>query len=170
MNAFKIRALFAEFAFLVRLNMKRRGWYEGQYCDHYLHPSNVTNLRVARVSKDLLGEMSFQYYDDNREPSSSIRYFLIDENGNLIFEVDAYFIRDGRRISIGEELLSLPNPDTVKFIVSVHELYDDENMSSVVVYKPPKGFTLTQWVQAEEESASEWARRKVIAVDEIEVV
>lgn len=167
MNRFKINGFFREFPFLATL---------------VEDTSEVEEVRVARIDRDFLGKVP-QYRGATGSLvgiEDSERIFLLNQNGEVLAEprqalsithTEAY--RDDEEEegeTVGEALAYLEDPDTVAYAVCIHTGYrirDHHSVGgySVVVYKPPKGFTLKGWVEEQERRAKEILDAQLAEID-----
>ncbi|MBI4120375.1 MAG: hypothetical protein HY454_02815 [Parcubacteria group bacterium] len=170
MNKFKVQAFFAEFPFLMT--------GDGPIVRN---PEEVEEVAVSRIDKDFLGKEP-QY--DGASGSmvgidDSERIYLFDQDGNLLVEVEqggccyhneAYTEDeswDGE--TVGEALLRT-DPAQVHYAVVVctgYEIRDHYSVGgySVTVCKPPKGFTLPEWVEEQKRRASEQIAATIAEID-----
>ncbi len=141
----------------------------------------VEEVRVSRVDEALL-EKTPMYdgatgsrvgIDDNE------KIFLFDKEGNLLTEVEqAGYCRhneshcddeewDGE--AVGEALLRVDAKD-VYYVVTVHTGYrirDHHSVGgySVTLYKPPKGFSLPEWVKERRRRAAQAISAEIAEID-----
>ena len=168
MNRFKVNAFFNEFPFLNAL-------VEGG-------PREVDEVKVARIDRHLL-ELVPKYEGSTGSLvgiDDSERIFLLDSNGEVLAEPrqatdithnEAH--RDDEEEegeTVGEALLCLEDPNTVAYAVSIHTGYDIRDHysvggCSVVVYKPPKGFTLQEWIEEQKRRAKEMLDAQIAEID-----
>lgn len=157
MNRFKINAFFKEFPFLASL-VGDVSWVE--------------EVRVSRIDHNFL-----EYVPKYEGATGSLvgiedseRIYLLSKEGKILAEP-----RQSLDIShneahtddeeeegetVGEALAYLEDPNAVTYAVSIHTGYrirDHHSVGgfSVVVYKPPKRFTLKEWVEEQERRAKE---------------
>ncbi len=169
-DGFTVRAFALEFPFL----------FKGE--NSLVDQAAVERMSVSRIDTDFLscvpareGVIGSQVDIDDSE-----RIFLFDGDGNQLTEVKQQVdIRhnekrwDGEYCdgeSVGEALLRLDDPDTVKFAVKVHTGYTTESHLSVggysvTLYKAPKGFTLRSWVEEQIARAQVLVKAQVAEID-----
>jgi hypothetical protein len=167
MNRFKINAFFKEFPFLTTLVEDANG---------------VEEVKVARIDRDFLGKVP-QYRGATGSLvgiGDSERIFLLNEKGEVLAEPrqaldithnEAY--EDDEKEegeTVGETLTSLEDPNTIAYAVCIYVGYRIRNHHSVggysvVVYKPPKGFTLKEWVEDQESRAKAMLDAQLAEID-----
>ncbi len=176
MNKFKTQAFFREFPFLTK---------EQQTNDisFVLCPNvdEVEEVFVSRIDKDFLKRVpqysgatgSLVGIDDEES------ICLLDKNGDFLTSVkqggdcihneghtdDEHW--DGE--TVGEALLQT-NPEEVHYAVLIHTGYEIQDHHSVggysmTLYKPPKGFSLPEWVKEQEKRAEELIKAQVAEID-----
>lgn len=170
MNRYQINAFFSQFWFLTT-------------GDKPIIPDiyNVEEVAVSRINKDFLGKKP--KYDGATGSlvgiDDSERIYLLDLDGNMLVEVkqggschhnEAYTDDeewDGE--TVGEALLRT-DPAQVHYAVVVHTGYKIRDHHSVggyrvTAYKPPKGFTLPEWVEEQKRRASEQIAATIAEID-----
>ena len=170
MNRFKVQAFFEQFSFLT----------EGEE-PIVRNIEEVEEAVVSRIDKDFLDKEpqyngatgSLVGIDDDEH------IYLFDCNGNLLIEVkqggqcthnEAYTDdEDWDGETVGESLLRT-DPERVHYAVVVHTGYkirDHHSVGgySVTVYKPPKGFTLPEWVEEQKQRATAHVKAMVAEID-----
>ena len=170
MNRFKIQAFFAEFPFLTAGDEPVIRDIE-----------EVEEVAVSRIDKDFLDKEP--KYDGATGSlvgiDDSEHVYLFDRDGNFLIEVkqggychhnEAH--TDNEEWSgetVGEALLRT-DPAQVHYAVVVHtgyEIRDHHSVGgySVTAYKPPKGFTLPEWVEQQKRRASEQITATIAEID-----
>lgn len=169
MRKFFMRSFFEQFSFLT----------VGE--KPVVQVERVEKVSVSRVGRDFLNRVP-QYNGATGslvDIDDSERIYLFDREGNLLVEVqqggychhnEAHTDNeewDGE--TVGEALLRT-DPAQVHYAVVVHTGYEIRDHFSiggysVTVCKPPKGFTLPEWVEEQKHRASEMISATVAEID-----
>ncbi len=153
------------------------------YADYHLVDiDQMEEISVERIDRNFL-ERKPQYdgatgslvsIDDDK------RIYLVSASGHLLAEVaqewyvrhnEAYVDDESREgETVGKAIAWLENPDSVEFALVVHTGYEIENHHSiggyrVTVHKPPKGFTLQEWVDEQERRADAMLQASIAEID-----
>lgn len=172
MNRFKVRAFFTQFPFLTTGDKPI-----------VRDTEKVEEVAVSRIDKDFLGKEP--KYDGATGSlvgiDDSERIYLFDQDGNLLVEVkqggychhnEAHMDNESwNGETVGEALLRRTDPaQQVHYAVVVHTGYEIQNHHSVggysvTAYKPPKGFTLPEWVEEQERRAKAQVEAMVAEID-----
>lgn len=169
-NKFKIKAFFEEFDFLYKIADLER----------------IERVEVKRIDRDFLNKVP-KYIGATGsmvDISNSEAIFLLDSEGNIVaeprptvdithneaYQDDEY--EQGERV--GDALASLEEDavNSIQYALLIHTGYrirDHESMGGykIVVYKPPKGFTLIQWMKEQKELEKKLLSAKIAEIDNI---
>lgn len=155
MNRSKINAFFKEFPFL----------------KEHIHKEAVTGAKVARIDFGLL-ETTRVF--DFRE------IFLLDRNGKRLAEVGmevnyrfiiwkpSTWLRNWINESVGETIERLPEiANRTYYVLVSQDSLDTGEMGSrsIVLYKPPKDFTLAGWLARRKQRATAELRTAIQTID-----
>lgn len=141
MNRFKYEAFLLEFACL---NEVLSNWV-------FIPPGSIDDIVVRRISPELLAC-----------DHSSFEWYALDEDGFVLMYMGPGYIRynefilspdDQRAVTtemplsykVGEALAEHPRPNDVTFLVRIGG-HTDPEARMIVIYKPPKGFTIQGWI------------------------
>ncbi|NQT22791.1 MAG: hypothetical protein HQ579_05045 [Candidatus Omnitrophica bacterium] len=181
MNRYKVQAFFKEFPFLAPvLELVEEGGDHGPQT--VLSPEYVEEVKVSRIDRGFLEVIPKR--DGATGSLVGIRnhesILLFDEKGEVIKEVmqaidiihnEAY--REDEKEegeTVGEALAEIEDPNTVAYAVCIHTGYrirDHHSVGgySITLYKPPKGFTLKEWVEEQERRAKEMLDAQLAEID-----
>lgn len=164
-SRYDVQAHFKEFPFLHRVRVGTWHGEPDEWCSEngctkigvhshptYLGTKQVAEVRISRISPELLNNSS--YVEMNDEDS----YFYFNKEHEMILKVE-------EDETLGEALLRLDDPDDVIDVVLL-ESHDGYNGKfSVVVYLSPKGFTLREWVEKQEQHAEARVKAEIAKID-----
>jgi hypothetical protein len=173
MDRFKIEAFLNEFWWL--------NCSEGDY-QPLVEADSVEKVAVSRINEDFLSRTP--KYDGGTgnlvDIADSERILLCDRHGFLVGEVaQGGYCRHNEAHqddecwegeTVGEALSRLKDSDEVFFAVLIHTGYEIRNHHSVggyrvVVYKPPKGFSLKGWVDEKRRQAAQMLQSELAEID-----
>lgn len=164
MDRFRVEAFIREFPFLEGLAEKDR----------------IEDIRVSRISPDFLKRKPREEYaSGSRVDIHDIeKVYLLDEDGAVLTEVkgvvDAVDHRGEDTFeegeTVGEALARLDDPNAVAYALNVHTGYEVVNHHSiggyeVIIYKPPKGFTLRGWWEEQIRRAAVKVASEIAEID-----
>ena len=179
MDRLKVEAFFKEFPFLAR----------------FIPVEKVRDVKVSRVNREFLAERHWtlsEEYGYSRKYWSQL-YFL-DKDGNEIEDAPNFqwmeeyskfsFWRpwtwgkygkylecryDGEE-TVGQALTRIENPENIFYVLRVTPVrYTQANVNVLVLYKSPKGFTLTTWLEEQRKRAEQEVRQEIAGIDNAEV-
>jgi hypothetical protein len=168
-NKFQIEAVLREFPFLTAGDQLP------------VDQERIEEITVSRVTNDLLEIVPFLERIETAlvDIRESKRIFLLDSAGKVLTEVrNARHEKStlGRHVeeskpgeTVGEALLRV-NADEVVFVIVVHTGHRIESNRSqggytVTVYKPPRGFTLKEWLDERYRRAEALVKAMVAEID-----
>lgn len=131
MNRSKVAAFFQEFPFLGRL----------------LDENGVKSVYVRRVDRDLMAKTSQCWVASVLSVRWDV-YLLLDKEGGVLTTARMRWRNPfGVRETVGDAIARLGNQaGRVSFVLS---LFPAGNNKEIVLYKPPKGFTIQGWLEEE---------------------
>lgn len=135
----------------------------------------LSEARVARVTPELMQHRPHH----ERYPYSSReeRILLFDRGWTLLGSVAqsesgqiGHTTFSARGETIGEALSRLGCASEVAFVVSISEdePHEGERAVSVTVHKPPKGWTIPEWVAREEQRAGNALAAQITEIDRVD--
>lgn len=159
-NRFQIDAFVAQFSSLFATEIKLG-------IERYVHGpfSHLSGVRVARVTPELM-----QHTPESESYSSGLTdwhhtesVLLFDAQWCLLGTVrqnDSGEVHGSRRWSedgesVGEAIARIGCADTVTFVVSIRDdsPHEGPHTVEVAVCKPPKGWTIPEWIERERQRA-----------------
>lgn len=169
MSRYKIEAFFREFPFLIAGDQP------------LVDQGRVEEVAVKRIDRNFLEttpyrkriEMSLVKIDESQ------RVLLLDRDGVLAEVRQSRYDRStiGRHReeskigeTVGDALARIPNADAIAYAVVIttgHRIEHNESRGgySVLVYKPPRGFTLAGWVGEQHKRAEELIKAEIAEID-----
>ena len=164
MNQFKFEAFLREFSFLYDI-LCRRNW---------IPPERIEDIVVKRISPELLG--------CKREVEAT--GYALDADGSVVMYMGPCSVshRKGKtfhnkgekgvvkeempypyKYTIGEALQRLTQPNVVSYIVWFSQRFN--GVTRITVYKPPKRFTVMEWIEEQIRRANEQISATVAEID-----
>jgi hypothetical protein len=162
----KLEAMFKEFPFLRRFVKKDKKW----------------EIKVERVDGNIMEERKKGNWED--DDSYPQRIFLIDSFYEILAEVGIkettvfrLFNWSGRiPMETTEEALRRIGADAiapsdfrneVRFVVRVEYFPSNQGEGTIIVFKPPKGYTIAGWIAEERRRAEAELVKELAAIDNV---
>jgi hypothetical protein len=158
MTKFEFDAFLVEFPFLKTILKSRalRLAYAKSTGDYIFPPgvlfSNIESMRVSRISPELLRN-TVQFGEDMWEV-----IYCVGEGGKIL----AHFAGlEYSQVSIGELISANVRQETLYIVC----MADQQSSWVITVYKPPKNFTVKQWIEKQIAGSRKSIQRKLAAID-----